>query len=287
MFNKIINACLVCSLLISSGIYADSRVLDVKNAGFVGEYYPHQANEKRVAVLVLGGSEGGVPMKLAQPVIDAGYPTLALAYFNAEGLPAELEKIPLEYFAKAKMWLQNQQNVKPDELIIVGWSKGAELALLLAAEDADVSKVVAIAPSSAVWAGILKDWTKVPASSWTTQGQELAHVAFKPSGPVTGLRDLYAQSLTNRVDGGKADIPVENIHANVVLMTGENDEIWPAAEMATTICEKINAVRPNQCEHLNYKGIGHLLNYAFLDKNEDMHRTFINKLNGGYDNKAP
>ena len=271
----------------SSGIYAAGRTLDVKNEGFVGEYYPHFANEKRVAVLVLGGAEGGVPLQLAQPVVDAGYPTLALAYFNAEGLPAELEKIPLEYFAKAKIWLQKQQNVKPDELIIVAWSKGAEVALLLAAEDKNISRVVAIAPSSAVWAGILKDWTKVPASSWTVQGQELVHIPFKPSGPVTGLRDLYAQSFSNRVDAGKADIPVENIHANVVLMTGENDEIWPAPEMAATICAKINATRQSHCEHINYKDSDHLLNYSMLDKNNDVHRTFINRLNGKYDNKAP
>lgn len=147
MLKKIINTSLIFSLLISSGIYASTSVLDTEKAGFVGQYFPHLANEQRVAVLVLGGAEGGVPVRLAQPVVDAGYPTLALAYFNAEGLPAELEIIPLEYFAKAKLWLQQQQNVRSDELIIVGWSKGAELALLLASEDKQISRALAIAPS--------------------------------------------------------------------------------------------------------------------------------------------
>lgn len=281
MFKNTIKISLLCSLLISSGVHASTKALNVKEEGIVGKYYPSTSNKKQVAVLVLGGSEGGIPEKLAKPIVDAGYPTLALAYFNVEGLPEELHKIPLEYFNQAKLWLQKQQNIKLDELIIVGWSKGAELALLLASKDDQVSRVVAIAPSSVVWAGILKDWAKVPSSSWTEQAQELTHIPFKPSGPVNGLHDLYAQSLANRVDSGKADIPVENIRAKVVLMTGEEDEIWPSPEMATTVCQKMNAKQENQCEHFNYKGLDHLLNYTFLNKGDEINRVFINKLNNG------
>ena len=256
-------------------------LLTAAKHGFVANYYPATNSEPQIAVLVLGGAEGGLPEQLAQPVIDAGYPTLALAYFNADGLPPELEKIPLEYFAKAKSWLQSQPNVKPDQLMVVGWSKGAELSLLLASRDEQIAKVVAIAPSSVAWAGILKDWTKVPASSWTEQGVELTHVPFKPSGPVNGLRDLYSQSLANRVDEHKADIAVTNIKGKVVLLSGENDAIWPAPQMAKAVCDKINARQQNQCEHLYYPGLDHLLNYKFLDKNDAMHQTFIDKLKAG------
>ncbi|ALS99546.1 acyl-CoA thioester hydrolase/BAAT C-terminal domain-containing protein [Lacimicrobium alkaliphilum] len=281
MLNKFIKLTLVGSLLISHGIYASVTDLNRVKDGLVGKYYPSSSVEQRVAVLVLGGSEGGIPEKLAEPVVEAGYPTLALAYFNADGLPEELEKIPLEYFTQAKSWLKNQSNVKPDELIIVGWSKGAELALLLATKDEQISRVVAIAPSSVVWAGILKDWTKVPSSSWTEKGQALAHVPFKPSGQVNGLRDLYTQSLANRVDGNKADIPVNHISAQVVLMTGGNDAVWPAPQMANEICQKMNEKRENRCEHLHYNDLDHLLNYQFLEKDTAMYRTFINKLKGG------
>lgn len=280
MLNKIIKATLVGTLLISSSINASTTDLKIEQDGFVGKYYPSASNEQRIAVLVLGGSEGGLPERLAEPVVDAGYPTLALAYFNADGLPRELEKIPLEYFTQAKSWLKSQSNVKPDELIIVGWSKGAELALLLASKDDQITRVVAIAPSSVVWAGILKDWTKVPASSWMEKGQELTHVPFKPSAPVNSLRDLYTQSLANRVDGNKADIPVNDISAKVVLMTGENDAIWPASQMANDICEKMNTKRDNQCEHLFYEGMDHLLDYTFLKKDTAMNHTFIDKLKG-------
>ena len=280
MLKTIVNTILVTALLIGYGINVSAAELSSEKDGFVGTYYPASSAEQQVAVLVLGGSEGGLPERLAETVAEAGYPTLALAYFNADGLPPELEKIPLEYFAEAKSWLTSQNNVAPDELMIVGWSKGAELALLLASKDEEVSRVVAIAPSSVVWAGILKDWTKVPASSWTENGQSLDHVPFNPSGPVTGLRDLYAQSLANRVDGNKADISVNDISAEVVLMTGENDEIWPAPQMANDICEKMNTKREHQCEHLYYEGLDHLLDYKILDKGSALNQTFIHKLQG-------
>ncbi len=144
----------------------------------------------------------------------------------------------------------------PDKIIVVGWSKGAELSLLLASKDPSISNVVAIAPSSVVWAGILKDWSKVPGSSW----------------------DLYTQSLENRTDSGEANIPVQNISSGVVLLTGENDEIWPSPTMAEAVCKKINARADKKCKHINYQGADHLLNYEFLKSGSDMNQTFIKML---------
>ncbi|MCH2055639.1 MAG: hypothetical protein MK214_03300 [Thalassotalea sp.] len=65
--------------------------------------------------------------------------------------------MPFDYFDSAKSWLQTKKNVDASKLIIVSWSKGAELALLLASRDEKVQRVIAIAPSSVVWAGVLND----------------------------------------------------------------------------------------------------------------------------------
>jgi dienelactone hydrolase len=280
MLHEIVKTCFFIGVFWGTTANAAVNILNIEEQGFVGKYYPASSTEKRVAVLVLGGSEGGFPDRLAKPIIDAGLPVLALAYFKAEGLPQELEKIPLEYIYKAKAWLQSQANVKLDELVVVGWSKGAELALLLATTDKTITQVVAIAPSSVVWAGILQDWTKVPASSWTLQGQELAYVAFKPSGPINGLIDLYTQSLENRADKGRATIPVEKIHGSVVLMSSDMDEIWPSSQMAQSICAKINISNNATCEHLNFSGVDHLLNYQFLDTSNPLFKTFMHKIIG-------
>lgn len=280
MLKKVIKSSLLILSCASFGALASEGFVNIDNDKIIGKYHPSSSLEKKVGVLVLGGSEGGIPEKLAKAVADADHPTLALAYFKAKGLPQELEKIPFDYFDSAKSWLQTQKNVDSGKLIIVGWSKGAELALLLASRDEKVQRVIAIAPSSVVWAGILNDWTKVPGSSWTEQGKELAHVEFKPSGPVTGLLDLYIQSLENRSDNGEADIPVEQIKGEVVLLTGEKDEIWPSPQMAASICEKMKTQPLGQCQHHNFKGLDHLLNYKFLDKTDPIGQTFFDKLKG-------
>lgn len=270
--------CFLFFLVVSIQCQASTRTLKVEEEGLAATYYAPDSSNQKMGVLVLGGSEGGVPEKLAKPIVEAGFPTLALAYFKDEGLPSELERIPLEYIYQAVSWLKSQPETMPDKIIVVGWSKGAELSLLLASRYSNIHNVVAIAPSSVAWAGILKDWSKVPGSSWTHNGKDLAFVPFNPSGEVNGLLDLYKQSLENRTDSGEANIPVQDISADVVLMTGENDEIWPSSTMAQTVCKKINAGTEKKCKHINYQGADHLLNYEFLKNGSDMNQTFIKML---------
>ncbi len=259
---------------------ATASAVEVKTAEFVAQFYHADLTDDRPVVLVLGGSEGGLPDKLAQPIANAGYKVLSLAYFKAPKLPEELEKIPLEYFDAAINWLATHTDLQANGLTVVGWSKGAELSLLLASRDERINRVVAIAPSSVVWAGILKDWTQTPGSSWTLQGDELTHVPFRPSGEVTGLLDLYTQSLQNRADGGQADIPVENIKAQVSLMTGADDDIWPSPQMAESICQRMSKQRSGSCNHLNYPRLDHLLGYQFLDESTPMYSEFMALLAG-------
>jgi hypothetical protein len=52
-------------------------------------------------ILVLGGSEGGMPARRAAWLASHGYAALALAYFRYEDLPPLLAGIPLEYFGSA------------------------------------------------------------------------------------------------------------------------------------------------------------------------------------------
>ena len=85
-------------------------------------------------MLVFGGSDGGLSGTLVAALLAAhGYPALALAYFNAPGLPAQLSDIPLEYFATALRWLRAQPQVDPRHVLTLGVSRGSEAALLLGA----------------------------------------------------------------------------------------------------------------------------------------------------------
>lgn len=254
--------------------------LTVEENGFVGHYYEQSASSSKQPVIVLGGSEGGIPTRLAQVIASNGFPTLAVAYFKEDSLPDELEKIPLEYFEKARDWL-HLRHPKDNSFTLVGWSKGAELSLILASKDAIYNRVVAIAPSSVVWAGILNDWQKTPGSSWTFEQQELPYVHFNPTSVVNGLNDLYSQSLANRQDSGKATIKSEEILGSVFLYSGGEDEIWPSSLMAEVICQRMERNESSTCKHFNYPALDHLLDYKILDESEKLYREFIKSVGGG------
>jgi hypothetical protein len=78
------------------------RHLTVRRDGREGYLFTPQVHDRRPAVLVFGGSEGGDSMVEVAALLSAhGYPALSLAYFDAPGLPHELARVPLEYFARA------------------------------------------------------------------------------------------------------------------------------------------------------------------------------------------
>src|SRR5450755_2966105 len=87
----------------------------VATAGFFGSYCtPARRASRRAAVLIFGGSEGGLAVAdLAGLLASHGYPALALAYFGAPGLPANLIRIPLQYFARAARWLRRTAGAAP------------------------------------------------------------------------------------------------------------------------------------------------------------------------------
>ncbi len=87
-----------------------ARDLRVPADGVYGRLFrPDDSSTRRTALLVFGGSEGGLhPTVVDKAALLAahGYPTLA--YWKAPGLPQELQRIPLEYFKKALAVLRAQ-----------------------------------------------------------------------------------------------------------------------------------------------------------------------------------
>ncbi|HYE85374.1 MAG TPA: acyl-CoA thioester hydrolase/BAAT C-terminal domain-containing protein [Vicinamibacterales bacterium] len=239
--------------------------------GFVAEWLPSTTSDACPA-LVLGGAEGGVPRRLAEAAMAQGMAALALAYFNADGLPAELENIPLEYFDKPIARLAAQAPAGCRGVTLLGWSKGAELALLLASRDTRISAVLAISPSHVTWPGILKDWRKVPGASWTIAGQPRPFVPFDSTRGATNLVELYTHSLKQAEAVAAAGIEVEAIRGRVLLLSGSRDDVWPAEAMAAAVCQRMTRNgRGADCEHRNFADLGHLLDERFMPGSANAH----------------
>ena len=198
----------------------------------------------RGAVLVLSGSSGRVESQRARLLARHGVAAMSCRWFGAAGQPPGICEVALESFAPALNRLaQISQN-----LIVVGTSKGAEAALLLASRDARISGVVGFSPTSVVWANVgpgRDGRTRPCRSSWTAGGTPLPYVPYDDRWqPVVvngapAFRTMYEQSLGTFADHiGEAEIAVERIAGRVVVTAGGDDQVWPADRFARRIAQR-------------------------------------------------
>ncbi|MEO0531798.1 MAG: acyl-CoA thioester hydrolase/BAAT C-terminal domain-containing protein [Planctomycetota bacterium] len=240
--------------------------MTVERDGFAATYYQAGNSERGCGVIVLGGSEGGVPERYAKAVADEGYAVLALAYFKSPGTPSHLDEIPLEYFDKAVSWFVNTAPMKGKKTVLLGASKGAELALLLASRKREIEGVVAISPSSVVFQGIPEVFWP-PRSSWITSQTPVPFVPYDISGGIdpNNLRKLYERSLSNREKASQAAIPVERINGPILLLSGEEDSMWPASTMADAVTKRLQQKSfKHHFRHVKYDDAGHTLSEYYM-----------------------
>jgi dienelactone hydrolase len=248
--------------------FADNvRVAPVRERGLVGTAYFPPGAERNAAVIVLPGSGGGIPGPGAHAggLASHGYVVLALAYFNAEGLPPLLQKIPLEYFATAVEWLKSQPSVDPARIAVLGTSRGGELALLLGATyPAAFRAVVANVPSNVVWPGLSND-SEVPA--WTLDGKPLASVPgyFTREDLKLSGRDRFLKRMNDSAALTRAAIPVERIEAPLLMFSGKDDQLWPSDVFAARVVERLEAHRfKHPVEHYSYENAGHMITRPYV-----------------------
>ncbi len=203
--------------------------LTARSDGLVAHYWTGLPDARRpTAVLALGGSEGGYGNGLqARLLASHGYPVLQLAYFAAPGVPRELRSIPLEYFARALRWLRARPGV--ESVVVVGASRGGELALLLGSTYPElVQGVAAYAPGYAVVPG-----------SWTRGGIAVP----PPSDP-------------------DPRIAVERIRGPVLLVAGGADQVWDSGYSASAVDERRRAHGGLPTEDVSVPSAGHGLTVA-------------------------
>jgi dienelactone hydrolase len=229
-------------------------------------------------VMLLGGSDGGYgEPDTALLLASHGFTTMALAYFGAEGLPSTLQNIPIEYFGRAVQWMRARPEIDPNFVGVFGVSRGAEAALLVAATYSDVKAVVARSPSHVLWEGVTaRHFPGGPA--WTYGGKPLPYVPNRIPWWFaaryawdTLARDplrqtpLFLYDLEVFGDTSRVEIPVENIHGPVLLLSGKDDQIWPSSLMATRLMERLRRHRhPYGDQHLAYDGVGHPIPFDYV-----------------------
>jgi dienelactone hydrolase len=205
------------------------QTISLTSEGFSGVFFAPPRSSPSPAVLLFGGSEGGLygTYLLGAQLAAHGYPALVIAYFKAPELPQTLERIPLEYFAKALGWLRQQPHVDPERLAVLGVSRGSEAALLLGVHYPSlVHAVIASVPSNVSLCGIAAVPT-CAGPAWMLGGKAL---------PYTREYDT-----PHPTDDPAAVIPVEKIRGPVFLACAEKDAVWTSCAYARAIRARLDA----------------------------------------------
>lgn len=240
---------------------ADITVTTVNDTGLVAKFYLPKTSGKHPAVIVIGGSEGGIKGtdRWGEPLAERGYAVLPLAYFGAEKLPPQLEEIPLEYFKKAIDWLRANPAVDRKRIALVGASRGGEAALLIASTYPQIKAVVAGVPSHVVWQSLnFKEQTVK--SSWMLGGKPVPFVPYNYDAPFTTMLDMFLRSLQQKAAVEAAIIPVEKIKGPILIISGKDDQLWASSLMCDFVVERLRNKRFRfTYEHLSYENAGHAI----------------------------
>ena len=237
--------------------------------GLRGVWFLPPGDGPHSAVIVLGGSEGGLPVRSAALLLAShGYATLALAYFGLPGLPRGLVNIPLEYFGRAIAHARAAVAPRNDFVALYGTSRGGELALLVASLDADIRAVVAVVPSGVVSGafGPSEPGDLRSRGAWTLAGKPLpdmgqnnryanSWVADPVQPPIEGTPRVL-NAMRDAVD--RATIAVERIKGPVLMVSGRDDQLWPSFELAEIARRRLEGHNhPWPFEHISYPDAGH------------------------------
>lgn len=256
-----------------------TRIRDVRDDGLVARLFVPAGHESKRAVIVLGGSGGGYDLDKAAVLSRHGFATLALAYFGVPPLPQWLHRVPLEYFERALAWLVRQPEISARHIGVLGVSRGAEIGLLVGATFPEVGAIVAYAPSAIAWGSGGRDkatGAHIPCWTWNSAPVPFAPLPLRGfiarSAVPVGLlgrpvkfQKLFRPAMRSREAIEQAMIPVENCCGPVLLISGGDDHVWPAARMAKMIVERLHARGlAHKAEHLNYRAAGHALRYPYL-----------------------
>ncbi len=237
-------------------------------------------SDKQPLVVAFGGGSGGNDwtrnyLKGKRDSLNQkGYALLAVGYFKANGTPENLDRISLDAIRDTIMAAAEHPKIDDSKIILLGGSKGGELVLNLASRYKEFKGVVAMSTSNVSFPALT---IYANTSCWMYKDKEVAYVPAPLKTILPAIKgDLYTahtMMLEDKEAVNKAKIPVENIHGSVLIISGKNDEQWPASEMSEQI---INQLKENNFKyyynHIQLDG-GHIaplenfnLVYDFLEQ---------------------
>ncbi len=243
--------------IISNSVF--SQTLNTPNLD--SRLYLGESNSQPL-IVGLGGSEGGNAWtsnrwkETRDKFIEKGYAFLAIGYFGIKGTPEKLDRISIDQIHNAIIEATKNPKVNKRKVAIIGGSRGADLALLVASYYKGISCVVGIVPSHVAFPANANDFST---SAWTYKGKQLPFVPVSeeavPSIMKGDLRSTFEIMLKNEKAEKNALIKVEKINGHIFLLSATKDEVAPTTEMSEKIINRLKKKKfKHHFEHLSIEG---------------------------------
>lgn len=219
-------------------------------------------SKDQLLIVGLGGSEGGNAWernrwkKTRDAFLEKGYAFLAIGYFGCEGTAKILNRIAIDDVYNAIAMAKKSKKINNKKIAVIGGSRGADLALLLGSYYKDITCVVAMSSSHAVFPGHTMDFTT---PCWTFEGKDLPFIPVNDEAvPFMMKRDLrktFEMMLKDTIAEKKALIKVENTNGSILLMSATKDEMIPAVQMGEKMILRLsNSGFKHPYEHVILEG---------------------------------
>jgi len=236
------------------------KTADIKSQRITGEFvgelfYSDQPDRKTIVWFAGSGGGLGINSLVCAPLASHGFNVLSVPFFGEKGLPAQLSRIPLEYFEKVFHWLSNNPITAGKDIQILGMSKGAELALILASRYPLITRVAVWAPHAYSFQGIAYK----NESSWTYAGKDLPFIRLKNRWVFGNVLDgfiknepfefasVYKKGITVAKNKEAARIKVEEAQADLLLFTSKDCGMWNTHDGSVEIIETLR-----KCTYLHH-----------------------------------
>ncbi|KAM9380909.1 acyl-coenzyme A thioesterase 5-like [Phaethornis superciliosus] len=208
-------------------------------------------------IIDIHGLGGGLPEHRASLMANHGFATLALAYYHYEDLPKEPTELHLEYFEEAVNYMLQHPQVKGPGVGLLGYSKGADLCLAMAAFLKNITAVASLNGAVAITAIPLcyKDKT-IPSLPFDERRTKVI------DSHIFDYSELSFDPF--QAPGNQSLIPLEKAEAQLLFIVGQDDRIIKSKYYATEVCKLLQAQGKENFQILSYPGTGHCMEPPFF-----------------------
>ncbi|HSF52462.1 MAG TPA: acyl-CoA thioester hydrolase/BAAT C-terminal domain-containing protein [Algoriphagus sp.] len=217
-------------------------------------------------VVAFGGGEGGNDWERhylkaqRDEFLARGFAVLAIGYFNTENSPNSLDRISLNALSDTILSIARRHpQLDTARIILMGASKGGELVLNLASRFQHFRGVVALSTSHVSFPALT---ISANTSSWQYNDLEVPYVPapFSTIWPALkgDLFGAFSLMLEDEKAVKQAEINVERINGPILILSGKEDDQWPATAMSDRIIARLTQNNfPHSYRHLAFEG-GHI-----------------------------